>query len=186
MTSVMNSAAAAEAKLFDLHGPQVFIPDTEVINPQPAEKTNVCGARGLQGRRGARALEDRADRRIPQGTVPIDVDWSWYRFAWGVVGAAAPEIVRLYKQLTKTPPGEVPWDQTNRRHHMRLQLLTADGFPVQAQQAPEQPPQAIEAGGDFEVGRPAGIAPGSPLGVSLAISIGPVPLPPNSRFVWRS
>jgi hypothetical protein len=40
MTSVMNSAAAAEAKLLNLHGPQVFIPDTEVINPQPAENTN--------------------------------------------------------------------------------------------------------------------------------------------------
>jgi hypothetical protein len=97
---------------------------------------------------------------------------------WNITGPMpVPSAIALYI--------EVPWDQTNRRHRMKLQLLTADGQPVQAQQVAEQPPQPLEVGGDFEVGRPAGVVPGSPLGVSLAISIGAIPLPPNSRFVWR-
>ena len=31
----------------------------------------------------------------------MDADWSWWRFWWGALGAAAPEIVRLYQIVTK-------------------------------------------------------------------------------------
>ena len=49
----------------------------------------------------------------------------------------------------------IPWDRTNRKTTFTLRLVTADGHPV-TQQGPigEQP---IEVGGQFEVGRPAGV-----------------------------
>ena len=33
--------------------------------------------------------------------------WSWWRFAWGAVGAAAPEVVRLFK-IVSDPAGSAP------------------------------------------------------------------------------
>jgi hypothetical protein len=34
----------------------------------------------------------------------VDFEWSWHRFLWGVLGAAAPEVVRLYKLITDAKP----------------------------------------------------------------------------------
>lgn len=78
---------------------------------------------------------------------------------------------------------EVPWDQANRRHKLILQLVTADGNTVQV--TTEQGEQPIQLEGEFEVGRPPGIAPGTPIDMPLSISSGPIPLPPGSRYVWR-
>ncbi len=77
---------------------------------------------------------------------------------------------------------EVPWDQANRRHAVKLQLLDADGHPVR----PSIPgiAQPVEVTGEFEVGRPAGITPGTPLDALLAINLAPMPLSP-ARYVWR-
>jgi hypothetical protein len=74
---------------------------------------------------------------------------------------------------------EVPWDQTNRRHTWQFVLLDSDGRPVTSEEQP------IEIGGEFEVGRPAGIKPGTPIDLPLAINLGPLPLPPDGRYVWR-
>ena len=38
---------------------------------------------------------------------------------------------------------------------------------------------------EFEVGRPAGIKPGTPLELPLAITSGPLPLEPGKRYEWR-
>jgi hypothetical protein len=57
----------------------------------------------------------------------------------------------------------VPWDQTNRPHQLSLDLLTEDGAPVEIEG------QAISVSGEFELGRPPGIKPGSSL---------------NAPFVW--
>lgn len=78
---------------------------------------------------------------------------------------------------------EVPWTDTNRRHHLELKLLNADGQPVSVPtQAGEH---AVEFGGDFEVGRPAGLPEGSPLDMVLAINMSPLPLPPGQRYEWQ-
>jgi Family of unknown function (DUF6941) len=57
----------------------------------------------------------------------------------------------------------VPWDRTNQSHELRLQLLTDDGGAV------EMEGQPVEVTGEFELGRPPGIKPGSSL---------------NAPFVW--
>ena len=38
---------------------------------------------------------------------------------------------------------------------------------------------------EFEVGRPAGIKPGTPLELPLAVNSGPLPLEPGGRYEWR-
>src|SRR5262245_15147461 len=60
---------------------------------------------------------------------------------------------------------EVPWDQTNRRHWMRAELLTSDGPPVEI----EGQPVVIQT--EFELGRPAGVKPGSSLNAPFAINV---------------
>lgn len=78
---------------------------------------------------------------------------------------------------------EVPWDRTNERHRWALRLLDADG---QAVVVPtEHGPAAVEISGEFEVGRPPGIPPGTPIDLSVAINSGPIPIPAGGRYVWR-
>jgi hypothetical protein len=79
---------------------------------------------------------------------------------------------------------EVPWDQANRKHAWRLELIDQDGEPVTAP-GPDGEPRPVEITGEFELGRPAGLKPGTPLDLPLAINLGPLPLPPGGRFVWR-
>ena len=74
---------------------------------------------------------------------------------------------------------EVPWDMANRPHTLNLALLDDDGQPVVLGD------KAIEVGGNFEVGRPPGLPPGTPLDAVLAIPLGPVPLGKGKRYVWK-
>src|SRR5262249_55815553 len=78
---------------------------------------------------------------------------------------------------------EVSWDLTNMRHPWRLELVDSDGEAVMV----ETPlgSQAFVLEGDFEVGRPPGVTPGTGLNVPLAINLGPVQLPPGGRYEWR-
>jgi len=78
---------------------------------------------------------------------------------------------------------DVPWDQANQRHNLQLALFDEDGR--EAMVSTDTGEQAVEFSAEFEVGRPAGLRPGTPLDVPLAISIGPLPLRPNSGYVWR-
>jgi hypothetical protein len=77
----------------------------------------------------------------------------------------------------------VPWDRANSKISFSLRLLDQDGVPV------EQPgpmgPVPVQVEGAFEVGRPAGLAPGTSLEVPLAFNVPPLPLPPARRFVWE-
>lgn len=77
---------------------------------------------------------------------------------------------------------QVPWDQANTPHSFRVELLDADGGPV-VLDAPEED-QAVAFGGDFEVGRPPGLKPGTPLDFPLAMNSTPLPLEPG-RYEWR-
>jgi hypothetical protein len=95
---------------------------------------------------------------------------------WSVTG---PEPVPMAIALKF----EVPWDQANRPHHWELELIDSDGNPVIAPTMEGE--QAVQIGGDFEVGRPPGLPAGTPLDLPLAINIGPLPLTPASRYVWR-
>ena len=58
----------------------------------------------------------------------------------------------------------VPWDRTNQRHELRLELVTGDGDPVEVNGQP------LSMVNEFELGRPPGTKPGSSL---------------NAPFVWN-
>jgi len=78
---------------------------------------------------------------------------------------------------------KVPWDEANRRHDMVVELLDSDGHPVVVGGGGEDRPVAIES--QFEVGRPPGLRPGTPIDLAVAINLGPVALPPGGRYEWR-
>lgn len=78
---------------------------------------------------------------------------------------------------------KVPWDQANTKHSLLLELVDSDGNAVEV--AGPVGDQPIQVGSEFEVGRPPGMTPGTPIDVSLALNFGPIPLAPGSRYEWR-
>src|SRR5438128_2093163 len=75
----------------------------------------------------------------------------------------------------------VPWDFTNRKIRFGVQLLDDDGRPViQAGPLGDQP---VQVGGEFEVGRPAGVKPGTDINVPLAFNT-VLQLAPGRRYTW--
>jgi hypothetical protein len=86
-------------------------------------------------------------------------------------------------QGTPTPMGLavrilVPWDQANQPFAVRIQLMTADGAPVDVGQG------LVEAVARLEVGRPPGLRRGAPLVSVLALNIGAMELPVGG-YVWE-
>jgi hypothetical protein len=79
---------------------------------------------------------------------------------------------------------EVPWDQAEMRHTMRLELLDADGRPVSIPAPNGEQPLVIH--GEFAAGRPPELKPGTPLDAVVAINFTPPPpIPPGGRYEWR-
>lgn len=72
----------------------------------------------------------------------------------------------------------VPWDRTNEKLSLALFLHDADGRRVQFDG------QAIGIEQELEVGRPAGIDPGTGIDNAFQLTLGPMPLPPG-RYQWR-
>jgi hypothetical protein len=72
----------------------------------------------------------------------------------------------------------VPWDQANVRHKIELTLVTEDGESVDRGEGP------IQVEGLLEVGRPAGVKPGTPLDSPFVLTIPPLSLPPGG-YVWE-
>lgn len=78
---------------------------------------------------------------------------------------------------------DVPWDQANMRMAWSLELRDADGAPV-LQDGPDGA-VPVGAGGQLEVGRPAGLPPGAAIPVCMAIPVHGVVLRPSTRYVWQ-
>jgi hypothetical protein len=78
---------------------------------------------------------------------------------------------------------DVPWDETNRTHHIRLELMDGDGNAVMLPGPMGE--VAVFFEGDFEVGRPPGVHPGTPMVVPLAFGMGPMQLLPGNRYTWK-
>lgn len=93
---------------------------------------------------------------------------------WSVTGPD-PSVIGIAAKI------EVPWDETNRRHRAVLRLVDSDGQVVQVQTPVGDAPFEIPA--EFEVGRPPGLKPGTPIDMPFAFNLGPLPLPPDRRFV---
>ena len=73
----------------------------------------------------------------------------------------------------------VPWDETNRKHRIHAELVDEDGNRV----TPAGAPGPIGADGEFEVGRPAGMKPGTPLDAPLVMNFGFLILGPGG-YAW--
>lgn len=89
-----------------------------------------------------------------------------------------------------TPPAavvvffEIGWDETGRTLQVLLELLDADGRPVQVPGPGGPRPMRIE--GELQATRPPGAPPGTPVDLQLAINVGPgMPLVPGQRYEWR-
>lgn len=74
---------------------------------------------------------------------------------------------------------DIPWDETNRRHRWELTLVNEDSKPIMVGDKP------IGLSGEFEAGRPPGHRVGTPISLPLAISLGPLPIPPGQRYIWK-
>jgi hypothetical protein len=77
---------------------------------------------------------------------------------------------------------QVPWDQANTPHSFSVELLDADGAAVVLEGVEDE--QTVAFGGEFEVGRPPGLKPGTPLDFPVAMNSTPLPLEPG-RYEWR-
>ena len=74
---------------------------------------------------------------------------------------------------------KVPWDRTNQKLPLKLELFDADGKPVVLADGP------IGVHAEIEVGRPVGVPPGIMLDSAFTVGLGPLPLPPG-RYQWRA
>lgn len=95
---------------------------------------------------------------------------------WTITGSpTSPHAVALMIQ--------VPWDRTNQKLPVRVELVTGDGQPV-LMPGPTGP-QPLVSKVELEVGRPAGIAPGSTLSAAFALNVAQMALSPG-RYEWRA
>jgi hypothetical protein len=95
---------------------------------------------------------------------------------WSIIGPT-PTPMAIAMKI------EVPWTEANIAHRLRLALFDEDGRPVLVPTPTGEQPFEIHI--PFEVGRPPGLRTGTPLDLPLAINLAPLPLRPNSRYVWR-
>jgi hypothetical protein len=95
---------------------------------------------------------------------------------WSITGPAPTPMAFAIKI-------EVPWNDTNKKHQLRLVLVDQDERPVRVPTPVGEQPVEIQS--EFEVGRPVGITVGTPIDYSLAINLGPLPIPPGGRYVWK-
>src|ERR671920_804574 len=61
---------------------------------------------------------------------------------------------------------KVPWDEANQPHALRVELLDSDGHPVRLGELEEAKGLVVES--QFEVGRPPGLRPGTPIDLAFA------------------
>jgi hypothetical protein len=76
----------------------------------------------------------------------------------------------------------VPWDPANTMHAFSVELVDSDGAEVVLEDDDDE--QTVAFGGEFEVGRPPGLKPGTPLDFPVAVNSTPLPLEPG-RYEWR-
>lgn len=95
---------------------------------------------------------------------------------WSITGPGPTPSAVAVKVAVDSP-------EFNVTHHWELFLEDADGRPVMFP-TPEGN-QSVEVRGDFQASAPEGLPGGTPVDIPLAVNFGPLPLQPNSRFVWR-
>lgn len=74
---------------------------------------------------------------------------------------------------------DIPWDETNRRHKWEIKLVDEDNKQITLGDNP------LGMNGEFEAGRPPGHRTGTPITLPMAINLGPIPIPPGGRYIWK-
>jgi hypothetical protein len=75
---------------------------------------------------------------------------------------------------------EVPWTAANQPHTLGAVLLNEDGSPVRLDGEGDE----VRFENRFEIGRPPGLRPGTPLDLPLAVNLGPLQLPSGKAYSW--
>lgn len=96
---------------------------------------------------------------------------------WSVTGPA-PSPSALAVKI------DIPWTDTNRKIPVHVELPTADGRLVTIPDSMGNE-QVVRLDLDIEVGRPPGVAHGTPLDATVAFGIPPLPLERGGRYQWR-
>lgn len=76
----------------------------------------------------------------------------------------------------------VPWDRTNHKTTFTLRLTDSDGHAVMLVGPLGQQP--IEVSGQFEVGRPAGVLPGTEINAPIAFNTTLPQLEAGKQYTW--
>jgi hypothetical protein len=93
---------------------------------------------------------------------------------------------------TQTSPGipgalagviGVPWIEANRRHVVVFSLVEDSGEAVMVSTPDGPKPFFIKL--EFEVGRPAGVRPGTMFSTPIGINYVGLPVQPGRRYEWR-
>lgn len=109
-------------------------------------------------------------------TDPVNGKLHMLGAGWTVIGTpTSPHAVALMIQ--------VPWDRANEKLPVRIELLDDDGKAVEI--PTDSGLQPLRGDAELEVGRPPGLAHGSPLSAVFALNVGALPLSPG-RYQWRA
>jgi hypothetical protein len=93
---------------------------------------------------------------------------------WSRTQADAPLSISVAVMI------KVPWTEANRKHKLRFGLVTEDGQSF----SPPNAPGPIDIPGEFEVGRPPGLAEGSSLDTMLTYRFAGMTLP-GGRYAFE-
>lgn len=77
---------------------------------------------------------------------------------------------------------KVPWDRANQKIPMSLGLRDSDGRVIRLGGPDGE--RTVLTTAEIEVGRPAGLPPGSSIDASFALNVSPMPLIPG-RYEWH-
>ena len=79
---------------------------------------------------------------------------------------------------------KVPWHSIDEDHALRLELVDADGRPIEVETPEGVEPLVFEA--EFRVTPSEGVKPGTPIDFAFAINVNPQPaIEPGGRYEWR-
>ena len=103
---------------------------------------------------------------------------------WSVTGPDVPPMALAIKL-------DVPWSDANASHEFELTLVDTDGRAVNmtertpgSSHGSSHGAHEVRIEGSFEVGRPAGLPPGSDIDCAFTVNVGALPLS-SGRYAWQ-
>ena len=98
---------------------------------------------------------------------------------WAVTSTPTPPIALIVVV-------DCEWSETNIKHTISVELVDADGQPVLVGHTPQGEPTPLTVEAELEVGRPAGLPPGTAIRNHLVINFAPgMPLDPGQKYTFR-